>query len=291
MTLSRRRFLTVSAAFATMPVGAQAHSWQGFAFGAQVSLTVKGPRSQAQPALAEARRLIGKLERLFSLYDPASALSMLNRNGALAAPDASFMALMQAADYAHRVSDRLFDPTVQALWAALSQGVNPDAARARVGWDRVQISENRIALGPSQAVTLNGIAQGFATDRIADMLLARGFGDMLVNIGEYRGTGGPFTLALSDPTHGIMGHRTLSDGAIATSSPTATMLGVQGHILHPTARPQWSSVSVEATQATIADSLSTAMVLAPRDQIQIMKERSGIARVTLVDFDGNLSTV
>lgn len=80
-------------------------------------------------------------------------------------------------------------------------------------------------------------------------------------------------------------------GAIATSSPAATPLGDQGHILHASARPHWSTVSVEASSATLADSLSTAMVLAPRDQIREIKKQADITRVTLVDFDGNLMTL
>lgn len=292
MTLSRRRFLAISAAFAAMPAGAaQAHSWEGFAFGAQVSLRMQGPKAQALTALNEARVLIAKLEELFSLYNPNSTLSVLNRTGTLTAPDALFMDLIRAADTAFTQSGGLFDPTVQALWSAVSHGQDTTPAIAAMGWEKVQVVADRITLGPAQTLTLNGIAQGYATDLIADMLITHGFTDTLVNIGEFRGAGGPFTLGLSDPLHGVMGQRTLSGGAIATSSPAATMLGEQGHILHPSARAKWSTVSVEATRATVADSLSTAMVLAPRSQVQAIKERADITRVTLVDFAGNLTTL
>jgi thiamine biosynthesis lipoprotein len=83
----------------------------------------------------------------------------------------------------------------------------------------------------------------------------------------------------------------LTTGAIATSSPSATLLSEQGHILHSQAKPKWSTVSVEAATATLADSLSTAMVLAPRDQIEAMKEQSDIIRITLIGFDGDLITI
>lgn len=82
--------------------------------------------------------------------------------------------------------------------------------------------------------------------------------------------------------------RTLIGGAVATSSPGTTQLGANGHILHQSARPKWSSVSVEAGNATLADSLSTAMVLATRDHIETMRD---ITRITLVDMDGNLTTL
>ncbi|MCG6903476.1 MAG: FAD:protein FMN transferase [Rhodobacter sp.] len=290
MTLTRRRFLTISAAFAGMPSIAQAESWQGYAFGAEVSLTIRGPRQVTVPALAGARALLREVERRFSLYDPDSDLSRLNATGRLALGP-GFHALLQAADHAHRITGGLFDPTVQPLWLALADGRDPGDALRAVGWNRVRFDLARVALDRGQALTFNGIAQGYATDLITESLAARGLTDLLVNIGEYRGIGGPWRLGLSDPVHGHLGTRTLTGGAIATSSPAAMSLGRHGHILHPAARPQWSTVAVEAPNAMLADSLSTAMTLAPRDQIEaILKAQDGL-RVTLVDFDGNLTTL
>ena len=82
--------------------------------------------------------------------------------------------------------------------------------------------------------------------------------------------GGPFRLSLEDPHFGPVGLRTLHDKAMATSSPGAMMLGQRAHILHPTARaaPLWSTISVEADSAALADGLSTALCLASRDQIE-----------------------
>ena len=291
MKLSRRRFLTISAAFAAMPATAHAAHWQGRAFGADVSLTLRGPRDAAEVALREARALLVQIEALFSLYDPASALVALNRTGTLSRPDARFVELMEAADHAHGVTGGLFDPTVQPLWAALAGGQDADVARGLIGWERVRFDPSRIALGQGQALTFNGIAQGYATAEIDDELVARGLTDTLVNIGEHRGLGGPWTRGIEDPVHGRLGMRTITQGAIATSSATATMLGAGGHILHSHARPLWSTVSVEAARATVADSLSTAMVLATRDQIATITARADVHRVTLVDFEGNLTTI
>lgn len=291
MRMDRRRFLTISAGFTAVPGLAQAAEWRGRAFGADVVLTIRGPRDAAQAALSEARQLIAQVEQLFSLYDPHSRLSELNRTGKLAAPHPQFTALMRAADTAHVQTDGLFDPTVQPLWQALAEGRNAASVLPSIGWDRVRFDARGIELGTDQALTFNGIAQGFATDLVADALAARGITDALVNIGEYRGHGGPWRLGIEDPLQGLMGTRTLHGGAIATSSPAATMVGRFGHILHETAHPQWSTVSVEASSATVADSLSTAMVLAPRDQIEAIRTRADITRVTLVDFDGNLMTL
>ncbi len=291
MTLSRRRFLTISAACAALPRAAIAHSWQGHAFGAEISMTIRGDKAQATKALSEARKLISDVEKLFSLYDASSELRLLNRTGSLYRPNARFLELMQAADSAHSLSDGLFDPTVQPLWEALATGKDPAIATPLIGWDKLQFSAEQITLAPSQALTFNGIAQGYATDLVTAAFTALGLTDTLVNIGEFRSTGGPWTLGISDPTYGILGNRRLTTGAIATSSPTATPLGKNGHILHNHAKPEWSTVSVEAATATLADSLSTAMVLAPRDQVEAIKAQSDIPRVTLIGFDGDLITL
>ena len=291
MTLTRRRFLTVSAASIACPGVAAAHSWQGHAFGAEVALAIRGPRDQAEQAINDARALITQVERLFSIYDPASAVSRLNATGTLPDPAPRFTTLMQAADAAHILTDGLFDPTIQPLWTAIASGGDEAKAEAAIGWDRVQFYKDHVSLQAGQALTFNGIAQGFATDLITEALMSLGLTDVLVNIGEHRGIGGPWVLGLQDPTYGTLGTRTLTTGAIATSSPLATSLVDVGHILHPTVRPKWSSVSVEAPSATLADSLSTAMVLASRDQIEAIRDRSEITRVTLVDFNGDLTTL
>ena len=289
--IGRRRFLAITAAAVAVPHAGQAATWQGRAFGGDIAITIHGPRDIADHAMAKARSIVSDMERLFSLYDPDSALMRLNRTGTLIAPDPRFVALMQAADTAHRLTGGLFDPTIQPLWQALATGGDIPAARALIGWDRVTIATAGITLGPGQALTLNGIAQGYATDQVTEAFKALGLRDVLVNIGEYRGLGGPWRLGLADPTFGLLGQHTLRDGAIATSSPAALALGDGTHILHPTHRPLWSTVSVAARTATLADALSTALCLAPRDQVAALADDPDVDRIRLVDTSGNLFTL
>jgi thiamine biosynthesis lipoprotein len=149
-----------------------------------------------------------------------------------------------------------------------------------------------IELQSGQALTFNGIAQGFATDVMRLLLRKHGAETALVNIGEQAAMGGPFTLGLEDPTHGHLGTRELRDRAIATSSPDATRLGDRAHILGPHGEtPLWSTVSIEAPSATMADALSTAAVFMDRPALDRLKVAAGLHRITLVDPDGNLQTV
>lgn len=292
MILNRRRFLSISAAsLVASPALGQVHRWQGYALGAAVEITLHAPSQIAEPALEHARALIGAVEQQFSLYDEHSVLVRLNAAGHLQWPDPMMQALMASCGRVHEATGGLFDPTVQPLWRALAEGGDGRAARGLIGWERVRHDARAITLERGQALTFNGIAQGYATDLVADALVDAGLEQTLVNIGEFRGTGGPWTLGISDPVSGHFGTRTLNTGAIATSSPSAVPLTGQGHILHSTARPLWSTVSVEAETAVMADGFSTALTLAPLEMIRALSGSHGIRRVTLVDAAGEITTV
>ncbi|WP_138468305.1 FAD:protein FMN transferase [Poseidonocella sp. HB161398] len=287
MTLTRRRFLSIAAAAAVLPAGARAAAWQGRAFGAEIALTLRGGPERTGPALKAALKEIRALERRFSLYDPGSDLSRLNAAGRLDAPDPDMVALLATCGRLHRLTGGRFDPTVQSLWTS-PPGIP--------GWEQVALGPGSIRLGPGQALTLNGIAQGHAADRISALLAAHGFTDTLVDLGEFRSRGGPWRIGIADPAAGLLGQRSLGDGALATSSPDAMQLADgTGHIRDPRdpgRRPAWSTVSVEAASATLADGLSTAFCLMARAEIAaLLPDLPEVARVVLVDAEGSLSTI
>lgn len=290
--MNRRRFLTLSAAFACAPRLAEAATWRGTALGAEVSVTLTGPRDRTAPLLASIPGLLAGIESDFSLYDPTSALSLLNETGRLDRPGRAFRDLLAACDRAHVLTGGLFDPTVQPLWRALAEGRDTAAARALIGWNRVRHDDRRVTAGPGQQMTFNGIAQGFATDTVARFLEARGLETALIDIGEQRALGGPFTLGLEDPAQGFLGTRTLAGSAIATSSPGALRLGPETHILSPEGqRALWSTVSIEARDATTADALSTAAVFMDLPRLARLKRDADLQRITAVEPDGRLFTL
>lgn len=288
--MNRRRFLTISAACTAMPLRAHAPlRWQGIALGAEVSLELNGPEEQTRPALETALAKIRHIEKLFSLYDPASLLVQLNQTGYVNDPPAEFLALFHAAGKIHEVTEGLFDPTVQPLWMAHARGEAPDQARDAIGWRRVSYNARLIQLAPGQALTFNGIAQGYATDLVTDLLHAHGLVDVHVNIGEHRATGAPRRLALEDPVYGQLGSLSLDNAAIATSSPEAMRLASGSHILSPAGHaPLWSTGSVEAENATFADGLSTALCLADLELVRHISRQPSIHRILLVDDQGDL---
>lgn len=267
MSLSRRRMMTILAAAAPAAVFAPSRpraAWRGVAMGAEAAITLTGP--EAAPALAAARDAIRRVEAAFSLHDPGSELSRLNRDGRLASPSAEMLALLAEAGRIHAISQGAFDPTIQPLWLLLarSRGRPDPAARARAaaltGWEGVQVSATEIAYArPGMAMTFNGIAQGFAADRARAALAAHGFSHALVNAGEFAALSGPWRLGSP------FGALALDGDAVATSAPMALPLGGAGHILHPGAAasgPGFAAVTLRAPSATLADGLSTAICAA-----------------------------
>lgn len=288
--MKRRRFLTLSAAFACAPGLAQASSWQGRALGADVRVTLHGPSALTGPALAEIPASLEKIEALFSLNRSTSALNILNRRGWLNMPP-TFQQLVKQCDDAHRLSNSLFDPTIQPLWQANAQGHDLQPARALIGWHRVTKDGTSLRLAPGQSLTFNGIAQGFATDMIRADLAKRGATRALINIGEFAALGGPWRLAVTDPVQGRVATRTLNGTAVATSSPGAMLLATGSHILAPDGRPALlSTISIEDQSATRADALSTAAVFMTRDQLGTLKRTAKLTRITAVDKSGDLYT-
>ncbi|MCV6596404.1 MAG: FAD:protein FMN transferase [Mangrovicoccus sp.] len=292
--LSRRRVILLTAAAVGLGGGrkaaaASSTTWRGEALGAEAQITIRGDKAAAEAALKDALAEISAVTAQFNLYDPESALGRLNDRKTLHAPSEMFQSLCQAVDHVHRATGGLFDPTVQRLW-------NQQQLTGAPGWAQIARSKDLITLKPGLALTFNGIAQGYATDRVAECLAARGFGETLVNLGESRGSGGPWRLGLADPQAGFLGTRSLRQGAIATSSPGA--LSLAGGITHivnphdPARAPLWSTVSVEAETATLADGFSTGFCHASRGKIQkILNNQPGLRKVTLVDAQGDITTL
>lgn len=284
--MKRRRFLMIAAAMAATPVAAA--GWRGRALGADLSVTLSGPG--AERALTDLQPMLSRIEATFSLYQ-ASEMTALNISGR-GRPSPWFSRALALCDELHRLTGGVFDPTVQPLWRALADGGDIAAAAAAIGWGRVGLGRE-VRLGPGQALTLNGMAQGFAADLVRDWLAARGFDRALVNMGEHAALGGPFRLELQDPGAGALGPVSLDGRAIAVSSPAALSVGGRSHILHPGGQaPRWSTVAVEAESAALADGLSTALVFATAAEIAALRRRRpDVVRVIVVDQAGGLATL
>ncbi len=323
----RRRFIAISAAMPglallPMPAGrAAAHpdtpgtlrTWHGTALGADATMQLHHPDPVAADALiARCLAEVRRLEQVFSLYRPDSALSRLNRAGHLDDPPIELVELLGISRQFSGLTGGAFDVTVQPLWTVYAahfrtpdadpRGPTPQriaAALRRVGAAGVQVAASRLGFTtPGMQITLNGIAQGYITDRIVALLRAEGIDRSLVDMGEIRaiGTrpdGHRWTVGLQDPgaPDRIAGEILIANEAVATSGGYGTLLDPAGrfnHIFDPAtggSSTAYRSVSVVAPTATTADALSTGFSLMPLAACQQVADRLGI-RAHFVLSDG-----
>lgn len=319
---SRRRFIRIFAAAAGLTVvpigrapqaGANLVTWHGTALGADATLQIHHPdRNKAQRLIVRALTEVRRLERLFSLYQDDSALVELNKRSVLASPAPELVELLRLSQYYATLTDGALDPTVQPLWELYAghfsrEEADPagpseaavEAAVARIGYHKLLVSSDRIVMPSGTAVTLNGIAQGYITDKVVDLLRAEGIDHSLVEMGETRviGThpdGRAWDVAIADPDDPgrIATVLPIVDRAVATSGAYGFRFDQSGrfnHLFNPVTGAcacLYRSVTTVAQSATAADALSTAFSLMPGDQIQSVMRSARIQMVYLIDAKG-----
>lgn len=225
-------------------------TWRGTALGAVATMQIHHPdRNEAERLIARSLTEVRRLERLFSLYQDDSALVELNKRSVLVSPAPELVELLGLSQQYAALTDGAFDPTVQPLWELYAQHfsnrdadpagpseTSVQAAVARVGYRKLLVSRDRIVLTDGAAVTLNGIAQGYATDKIVDLLREEGIDHSLVDIGETRAMGShpdgrSWDVAIENPDEPsrIAAVLPVVDRAVATS-------GAYGFRFEPTGR-------------------------------------------------------
>jgi thiamine biosynthesis lipoprotein ApbE/Na+-translocating ferredoxin:NAD+ oxidoreductase RnfG subunit len=284
--------------------------------GSILEITLPGVDPERGDALfkagfAEARRI----ERLLSVFDPASEISRLNREAGfrpVAAADELVRLIEQARQFSN-VSGGAVDVTVSPLmrlWRLRDdrQGggarpPSPDEIRSAsggVGFHRVMVDPRRGTVSydsPNVQLEFGAMGKGYAVDRVVRTLAASGVPAALVDFGST-------TYALGRPPDeeawrvGIRHPRDpnrvvsvvqLADRAVSTSGNDQQAIFIDGirygHTIDPrTGYPadEVVAASVIAPTALQADALSTAAFVAgPRD---------GIALLRRIGLDGVITT-
>ena len=328
MRATRRRFIAITAAAGGLPLlpllarSAPAKSpalrvWSGAALGADATMQIHHPDpSAADRLIAASLAEVERLERELSLYRADSAISRLNRDGVLDDPPFDLTQVLAESRRYGALTGGCFDVTVQPLWGLYAAHFSqPDAAPegpgaeaiaravARVGQEALDVDASRIRLTrPGMGLTLNGIGQGYVTDRVVDLLRAGGVEHAMVDMGETHAlgthpSGAPWSVGLEDPrAPGQVAERIpLADRAVATSGGYGTQFDPAGrfnHLFEPqTGRTSWRwlSVSVEAATAAQADALSTAFSLMPEEATAPLVRTLGLV-AHFVRLDGSRFT-
>jgi len=265
--------------------GLALYTGSDLAFGTTVTIKVlHGDARSAQAAVQDALRQVRMVDALMSLYQERSQVFQLNRHRSVDAPDRHLLYVLSFAQQLSRLTAGAFDITVQPLWnafsAARSRGTLPApgqiaAARSLVNWRQLEVRQQQVRLHTAgMAITLNGLAQGYAVDLALAALHAKGIRHALLDTGEFgaigsKSPGQSWSLGIADPrqTDAISARVKMDGRKVATSGDYATVFSadfVHHHIFDPASGdspPELASVTVAAPTGILADGLSTAFMV------------------------------
>ena len=280
--------------------------------GTLVGVAVRGhDRDAIEQAIRGVFAEIERLEGILSEWRPDSAVSRVNQSAGRASVrvPVELIEVMEVACDVSRVSDGAFDTT----WASLSQFWKLDdpsfrppavdvvaAARTFVDYRDVDLDVEAQTLflrRRGMRLGLGGIAKAYIAERTADLAVASGVRDILIDAGGdvvARGRHGerPWAVGVRDPRSAarLLATIDLNDEVISTSGDYERFIEVDGHRYHHLLDPRTGypasasrSATVIAPDGALAEALSTALFVLGPPGLEIL---SAIAKTSALLVDG-----
>jgi thiamine biosynthesis lipoprotein len=273
---------------------------------------------EARAAIEAATAEIERIEDIMSEWREQSELSRFNRAaGTEVKLSPELFEVLRRAREVSAATDGSFDVTFHAvgqLWSFKEGSTVPDAAAiekklALVGWQKLVLdAEARTGRleKPGMMIGLGAIAKGYAIDRAAALLRARGFADHIIEAGGdtfVSGSKGPksWMVGVQNPDGpGTVGAIPVRDEAVVTSGDYQRFLKHDGkrysHILDP--KTGWpreraaspKSVTLVAPNATDADAYATAVSVMGADEGMALVESKEALEAVIITRDGGITS-
>ena len=296
---------------------------QGLTQGTSYSVIWYDTRSSnEQKVNNDLNELLGAVDSSLSTYNPASVISLVNRNEEVVL-DTLFINVFNKSHEIWSLTDGAFDITAAPLINAW--GFGPDATKRfnesikerlmeLVGMDKIKIADGKVVKSdPDMCLDVNAIAQGYTVDLLCGYLSSRGFESYLVEVGgevRTRGTkpgGIPWLIGLDKPSDGNItpglyrqADIKLVDKALATSGNYRKFFIEDGmkysHTIDPKTgypvRHQLLSATIITNDCMTADALATAcMVLGLEKAREMIQKIDGLeAYLVYSDEEGDFKT-
>jgi len=185
-------------------------------------------------------RTLEKIDTELSIYKPYSHITRFNRSSTGLRIDEDFLTVVKKSLEVYKASNGIFDITVQPLVEAWGFGAKkpstlPDSTAIRallpcIGSDKLHLQGDSLSKDdPCVRIDVNGIAQGYTVDVLANLLERNGITRYLVELGGEirlkgpRPDGQPLTVGIEAPSRNAFDpesiRRTihLDSGALTTS--------------------------------------------------------------------------
>lgn len=296
------------------------HHEQLLVFGTIVDIKLWGvEEKKAQQVISQLRKDFEFMHRTWHAWNSGS-LSRTNFFIASGKPltggPPSVIPLIKRSSELYRISGGLFNPAIGQLielWGFASddppKGPPPSAEAIQSLLDQKPVMDNVTVNGvtiesnnPAVKLDFGAFAKGYAVDRSIEYLQEMGIKNAVINAGgDLRAIGQhgerPWRVGIRHPRQeGILASiETTLDESIFTSGDYERYFDWQGkrygHIIDPrTGQPAegFSSVTIVADQADLADAAATALFVAgPEHWLQVARAM-GIKGAMLVDTQGNI---
>lgn len=302
------------------PLSTEVVSFAGPTMGTRyaISLAPASPSPAWPPDVAAVQRKVderlAEINRLMSTYDPNSELSRFNRYESDDWFDVSpetAQVVAAGLEIAER-SAGAFDPTVGPivnLWGfGPGKGrIEPPtdeaiaAALETVGYRKVSVRLVPPALkksAPGVYLDLSGIAKGYGSDSVSELLAEIGFANSMVEIGGevrargHKPDGSAWRIGIEEPDdrrRGIHAAVPVEDAGLASSGDYRNYFEFDGvrysHTIDPTTgrpvRHQAAAVSIIAPTAMEADGLATAVLVMGEEKGYHWCRAQGVAALIL----------
>lgn len=241
--------------------------------------------------LGETDSLFASIDSSLSIYKPYSVISRFNRSGTELQLDEKCRIVVQRSLEIYHESSGMFDITVAPLvqaWGFGTQKITslPGADSIQslmpcIGSDKISLSGNRLRkIKPCVQIDVNGIAQGYSVDLLAELLESRNIHSYLVEVGGeirvkgVKPSGEKMTIGIESPDDDdAKGSpmRTiiqLDNGAVTTSGNYRKFYEAGGkkisHLIDPVSgypfQNEMISVTVIAKDAITADGYDNAFM-------------------------------
>lgn len=279
-----------------------------FAMDTYMSLTAYG--SNSEEAVSKAVQEINRLDAMFSVGNTDSDVTKLNENGSGEVSEETAFIINRAMQVSKETKGA-FDITiypVMELWGFTTKNYRvPDSSEIsevlkRVSYTNVAIDGKQMTLSEGASIDLGGIAKGYTSSRVIQIMKDCGIEHAIVNLGgnvQVLGTktdGSDWRIAIQNPDSesSYLGVLSTADKAVITSGGYERYFEQDGQVYHHIINPETgypsdsdlTSVTIVCSDGTTADALSTALFVMGLDGASELY-RSGSLDFEMILYDGS----
>lgn len=279
-----------------------------FAMDTYMSLTAYG--SNSEEAVSKAVQEINRLDAMFSVGNTDSDVTKLNENGSGEVSEETAFIINRAMQVSKETKGA-FDITiypVMELWGFTTKNYRvPDSSEIsevlkRVSYTNVAIDGKQMTLSAGASIDLGGIAKGYTSSRVIQIMKDCGIEHAIVNLGgnvQVLGTktdGSDWRIAIQNPDSesSYLGVLSTADKAVITSGGYERYFEQDGQVYHHIINPETgypsdsdlTSVTIVCSDGTTADALSTALFVMGLDGACELY-RSGSLDFEMILYDGS----